>query len=147
MARVELNLEYFGFLHDSSMTNVRFAALFDGPQRQSEGRITRREIDLARSIQEVTEEASFAWRARAKELTGEKYLCLAGGVALNCVANGRILREGPLRRHLDSAGRGRFRLCPGVALDAYHTYYGRERSFTPGQSTQGGSYFGPEFLR
>ena len=91
---VELNLEYFGFLHESSMTNSRFADLFGGPKRQPESRITRREIDLAKSIQEVTEEALLRMACEAKRLTGEKNLCLAGGVALNCVANGRILREG-----------------------------------------------------
>jgi carbamoyltransferase len=142
---VELNLEYFGFLRETQMTNERFAELFDGPKRQAESRITRREINLAKSIQEVTEEALLRMACEAKRLTGEKYLCLAGGVALNCVANGRILREGPFDDIWIQPAAGDSGCAAGVALDAYHTYYGRERVFTPGVSAQGGSYFGPDF--
>jgi carbamoyltransferase len=142
---VELNLEYFGFLRESQMTNGRFADLFGGPKRQAESRITRREINLAKSIQEVTEEALLRMACEAKRLTGEKYLCLAGGVALNCVANGRILREGPFEDIWIQPAAGDSGCAVGVALDAYHTYYGRDRNFTPGVSGQGGSYFGPEF--
>ena len=142
---VELNLEYFGFLHESSMTNQRFAELFGGPKRQAESRITRREIDLAKSIQEVTEEALLRMAREAQRLTGEKYLCLAGGVALNCVANGRILREGPFDDIWIQPAAGDSGCAVGAALDVYHAYYGRERDFEPGVASQGGSYWGPEF--
>ena len=77
------------------MTNAHFAELFWRPARARESRITQREMDLARSIQCITEEAILRMARYAHQLTGEKYLCLAGGVALNCVANGRLLREGP----------------------------------------------------
>ena len=142
---VELNLEYFGFLRETQMTNERFAELFDGPKRQAESRITRREMNLAKSIQEVTEDAMLRMACEAKRLTGEKNLCLAGGVALNCVANGRLLREGPFDDIWIQPAAGDSGCAVGVALDAYHTYYGRERVFTPGVSAQGGSYFGPDF--
>jgi carbamoyltransferase len=142
---VELNLKYFGFLHDSRMTNECFAALFNGPRRSPESRITRREIDLARSIQAVTEEAVLRMARTAKELTGEKYLCLAGGVALNCVANGRLLREGPFEDLWIQPAAGDSGCALGAALDVYHTYYGGARAIRSGQTVQGGSYLGPAF--
>ncbi|HEY0781545.1 MAG TPA: carbamoyltransferase N-terminal domain-containing protein, partial [Thermoanaerobaculia bacterium] len=87
-----LNMDYFGYLDGLAMTNDRFAALFGGPPRKPESPITPREMDLARSIQEVTEEAVLRLARKARELTGKRNLCLAGGVALNCVANGVLLR-------------------------------------------------------
>jgi carbamoyltransferase len=142
---VELNLEYFDFLRDTQTTNDRFAALFGGPRRKPEGRITRREIDMAKSIQAVTEEAMLRMAREAHRLTGEKYLCLAGGVALNCVANGRLLREGPFDDIWIQPAAGDSGCALGVALDAYHAYYGGERQLNPGHSAQGGSYLGPDF--
>ncbi|MDX2473777.1 MAG: carbamoyltransferase N-terminal domain-containing protein, partial [Candidatus Krumholzibacteria bacterium] len=90
-----LNMEYFGFHDDLRMTNDKFAELFGGPARAPESDTTRREMDLARSVQAVTEEIVLKQVAHAHKVTGEKNLCLAGGVALNCVANGRVIREGP----------------------------------------------------
>jgi len=142
---VELNLEYFEFLRDMEMTNDRFAGLFGGPKRRPESHITRREINMAKSIQTVTEEAMLRMAREAKRLTGEKYLCLAGGVALNCVANGRLLREGPFDDIWIQPAAGDSGCALGVALDVYHTYYNRERAFRPDQPAQGGSYLGPEF--
>ena len=92
---VELNLAYFAYLSEQRMTNDRFAELFGGPARQPESQITRREMDLACSIQKIIEECVLRMVRYAHKLTGERNLCLAGGVALNCVANGRVLREGP----------------------------------------------------
>lgn len=89
-----LNLKYFGFVDGLTMTNDAFAGLFGGPARSSESEITQREMDIARSIQVVTEEIVIRMARHAKKITGEDYLCMAGGVALNCVANGRLLREG-----------------------------------------------------
>ncbi len=88
-----LNLDYFNFLHGTTMTNERFHRLFGGPPRGAEGKIEQRHMDVARSIQVVTEEVMLLLARHTREVTGLKNLCLAGGVALNCVANGRILRE------------------------------------------------------
>ena len=88
-----LNLKYFGFVDGLTMTNDAFAGLFGGPARSSESEITQREMDIARSIQVVTEEIVIRMARHAKKITGADYLCMAGGVALNCVANGRLLRE------------------------------------------------------
>ena len=88
-----LNLDYFHFLQGTTMTNERFHRLFDGPPRGAEGKIEQRHMDVARSIQFVTEEIMLLLARHTREVTGLKNLCLAGGVALNCVANGRILRE------------------------------------------------------
>jgi carbamoyltransferase len=89
-----LNLEYFDFLRGFTMTNDRFHRLFGGPPRAAEGPLEPRHADVARSIQAVTEEVMLRLARQARELTGLPHLCLAGGVALNCVANGRILRSG-----------------------------------------------------
>jgi carbamoyltransferase len=88
-----LNLDYFNFLHGTTMTNEKFHQLFGGPPRGPEEKITQRHMDVARSIQLVTEEIMVLLARHAREVTGQKNLCLAGGVALNCVANGKILRE------------------------------------------------------
>ena len=90
-----LNMEYFGYIDGLRMTNRKFAELFGGPERQPESDITEREMDIAKSIQVVTEEIVLRIARHAHETTGEKNVVLAGGVALNCVANGRLLREGP----------------------------------------------------
>ena len=87
-----LNLDYFGYLNGLTMTNDKFAKLFNGPPRKAESEITQREMDIARSIQAVTEEIVLKMAGFARNVTGESNLCLAGGVALNCVANGRLLR-------------------------------------------------------
>jgi len=143
---VELNMQYFGFLRDVQMTNQSFAELFDGPRRAPESRITRREIDLARSIQSVTEEVMLRMARTARELTGEKNLCMAGGVALNCVANGRLLREGPFENIWIQPAAGDAGCALGVALDVYHSYFGQPRKVRgDGRPAQGGSYLGPEF--
>ncbi len=142
---VDLNLDYFAFLREISMTSEGFDQLFGGPRRSPESRITRREIDLARSIQAVTEEAMLRMARTAKELTGERYLCLAGGVALNCVANGRLLREGPFEDLWIQPAAGDSGCSLGVALDVWHTYFEKDRQLKPGGAAQGGSYWGPAF--
>ena len=88
-----MNMEFFDYCAGLTMTNRKFEALFDGKPRTPESLLTQRELDLARSIQDVTEEIMMRMAKHAKDVTGEKYLCLAGGVALNCVANGKILRS------------------------------------------------------
>ena len=143
---VELNLELFGFLTEPSMTNECFASLFGGPARAPEARITRRETDIAASIQAVTEEAILRMARHVHELTGEANLCLAGGVALNCVANGRLLREGPFDNLWIQPAAGDSGGALGSALDAYYTYFGKPRTLSgSGRSPQQGSYLGPGF--
>ncbi len=142
---VNLNLDYFSFLREVSMTSPAFDTLFGGPRRQPESRITRREIDLSRSIQAVTEEAMLRMARTAKELTGEKNLCLAGGVALNCVANGHLLRAGIFDDLWIQPAAGDSGCSLGVALDVWHTYFNKERVVEKGKSAQGGSYLGPAF--
>src|SRR5436853_630288 len=88
-----LNMKYFDYCVGLTMTNDRFETLFGGPPRKPESKLTQRDMDLARSIQEVTEEILFRMARHVRKETGQRNLCLAGGVALNCVANGRILRE------------------------------------------------------
>lgn len=143
---VELNMDYFAFLSEPTMTNGRFAELFGGPARAPESRITRREVDLARSIQVVTEEAILRMAKHAHRLTGERYLCLAGGVALNCVANGRLLREGPFDDIWIQPAAGDAGGALGAALDAYHTHFSCSRSLPdPTHDRQHGTYLGPEY--
>ncbi len=102
-----LDLSYFGYCHKAVMTSRKMDRLFGGPPRRPESPITQREMDIAASIQAVTEEIMLRIARHAHELTRARDLTMAGGVALNCVGNGRVLREGPLRERLDSAGSGR----------------------------------------
>ena len=143
---LELNMQYFGFLEKPEMTNARFAELFAGPARKPDSRITRREMDLARSIQSVTEEALLRMARHAHSLTGEKNLCLAGGVALNCVANGRILREGPFANLWIQPAAGDSGGALGAAFDLYYTHFQNPRVLrADGQPAQAGSLLGPQF--
>jgi len=143
---VELYMDKFAFLYDHSMINEKFSQLFDGPPRKSEGRITKREMDIARSIQVFTEEAVLRMAKYAKKITGEKNICMAGGVALNCVANGKLLSEGIFDNIWIQPAAGDAGGALGCALDAYYTYFNRERELADGgKSIQGGSYWGPDF--
>ncbi|MBA3240935.1 MAG: carbamoyltransferase, partial [Acidobacteria bacterium] len=146
---LRLNMKYFDFAHGLTMTNARFDELFGGPPRTSEGSLTQREMDLARSVQEVTEEAMLRMARHAHKVTGEKNLCLAGGVALNCVGNGRILREGPFERVWIQPAAGDAGGSLGAALSVWYQYLGHERRVAEvcGGHADGmrGSYLGPEF--
>jgi carbamoyltransferase len=143
---LELNMDYFAYLSQSTMTNGRFTELFGGPARAPESRITQREMDLARSIQWITEETILRMARHAYELTGEKYLCLAGGVALNCVANGRVLREGPFEDIWIQPAAGDSGGAMGAAFDVYHNYLKRVRNIPIyRRDLQCGSYLGPRF--
>ncbi|KUI23445.1 hypothetical protein AU193_01490 [Mycobacterium sp. GA-1285] len=140
---IELNLRYFDFLGGLTMTNDRFAELFGGPPRPPEGTITRREMDIARSIQDVTEEIVMRMAATAAAVTREKNLCLAGGVALNSVANGRLLREGPFTDIWIQPAAGDAGGSLGAALHTWYQTGGNPRPVT-GDCMQG-AYLGPEF--
>jgi carbamoyltransferase len=124
---LRLNMKYFNFAKGLTMTNGAFARLFGGPPREPEGILTQREMDLARSIQEVTEMAMLRMAAHAHRETGEKNLCLAGGVALNCVGNGRILRESPFENVWIQPAAGDAGGSLGAALSVWHQYLGNER--------------------
>jgi carbamoyltransferase len=125
---IRLNLEYFEFVHGLTMTGAGFERLFGGPARQPESPLTQRELDLARSIQDVTEEIMLRMARTAHDLTGLDKLCLAGGVALNCVGNGRILREGPFEEIWIQPAAGDAGGALGVALSLAHQYLGIPRT-------------------
>jgi carbamoyltransferase len=142
-----LNLEYFNYGVGLTMTNAKFDRLFGGPPRRPESRLTQREMDLARSIQDVTEEAMFRIARHVRKETGMSHLCLAGGVALNCVANGRILREGLFQKIWIQPAAGDAGGALGAALFAWHQCLNNPRQ-TNGQSdSQFGSYLGPSYSR
>jgi len=142
---IRLNLSYFDFLGGLKMTNSRFSELFGGPERKPETEITQREMDIAASIQSVTEEVVMKMVQHVHKETGQKYLCMAGGVALNCVANGRILREGPFENLWIQPAAGDAGGAMGAALSTWYRYLGNERSIAEGYDSQQGSYLGPSF--
>jgi carbamoyltransferase len=140
-----LNLEYFDFALGLRMTNARFEALFGGPARVPEGPLTERELDLAASIQLVTEKILLRMARHAHSLTGAKNLVLAGGVALNCVANGKILREGPFERLWIQPASGDAGGALGAALFVHHQLSGGSRVVDGRRDRQRGSKLGPAF--
>ena len=140
-----LNSEYFGFIDSDIMTNDRFHELFGGDPRSPESRITKREMDIAASIQFVLEEAVLLLGKRAKELTQSSNLVLAGGVALNCVANGKLLRSGLFDSIWVQPAAGDSGASLGCALLAVHQHFGVDRVRTDERDSQKGSYLGPSF--
>jgi carbamoyltransferase len=140
-----LNMEYFGYLDDLKMTNDKFAELFGGPARKAESDITAREMNLARSIQVVTEEIVLRMARHVRAVTGEENLCLAGGVALNCVANGRLLREGPFKDVWIQPAAGDAGGALGAALFTWHQIKGNPRTADGVHDAMKGAYLGPDF--
>jgi carbamoyltransferase len=140
-----LNQEYFGYLSGLTMTNGAFARLFDGPPRKPESKLTQREMDLARSIQVVCEEVMLRMAHTAHRETGLDTLCMAGGVALNCVANGRIMREGPFRNIWIQPAAGDAGGALGVAQLIWHRQLKQPRVVDAGSDSMKGSYLGPSF--
>jgi len=122
-----MNMEYFTYPHGLTMTGRRFEQLFDGPARKPESKLTQREMDLARSIQDITEEVMLKMAAFAHRETGMRDLCLAGGVALNCVGNGRVLREGPFDQIWIQPAAGDAGGALGVAMSLWHRYLDKPR--------------------
>ena len=139
-----LNLKNFTYTHGMTMTGAGFARLFGGPARRPESPITRREMDLAASVQAVTEEVMLKLAAQAVKLTGSRNLCLAGGVALNCVGNGKIARSGLVDNIWIQPAAGDAGGALGAALDIYHQFYGGPRKVRPGDAMKG-SLLGPAF--
>ncbi len=142
---LRMNMDYFGYLDGLTMTNGRFEELFGGPPRTPEAEITQREMDLAASIQQVTEEAMLRMARLLHGLTGERNLCLAGGVALNCVANGRILREGPFDDIWIQPAAGDAGGSLGAALLVWHQIKGQPRVADGVHDQMNGAMLGPAF--
>ncbi|HEX3988899.1 MAG TPA: carbamoyltransferase N-terminal domain-containing protein, partial [Verrucomicrobiae bacterium] len=140
-----LNLDYFNFLTGITMTNDRFHGLFGGPPRRPDEAIQQRHMDVARSIQAVTEIVMLRLARHARRLTGQKNLCLAGGVALNCVANGRILREKIFDDIWIQPAAGDAGGALGAALTAWHLAQDGNVAPTPKVDAMRGSLLGPEF--
>jgi carbamoyltransferase len=157
-----MNQEYFTYAHGLTMTGRAFEKVFDGPARQPESRLTQREMDLARSVQEITEEVMLKMTAHAHKETGMRDLCLAGGVALNCVGNGRLLREGPFEQIWIQPAAGDAGGALGVALSLWHRFLDKPRVSCEAAGTwerpsahrgtvpryadgMSGSYLGPRF--
>ncbi len=141
----KLNMDYFTYPYGLTMTGSAFEKIFDGPARKPESTLTQREMDLAKSVQVVTEEVMMRTARHIHKLTGEKYLCLAGGVALNCVGNGRVLREGPFEDIWIQPAAGDAGGALGAALFVWHQLLGNERTVDDASDLQAGSYLGPEF--
>ncbi len=140
-----LNMEYFDYCTGLRMTNEKFHALFGGPPRSPESELTQKEMDLARSIQEVTEEVMLRLARTVRRETGMENLCLAGGVALNCVGNGRILREGIYKDLWIQPAAGDAGGAVGAALAAWHEYLGNPRRADGGSDAMQGAYLGPAY--
>ena len=140
-----LDMSYFNYCTGLTMTNEKFDALFGGPPRTQEAELTQREMDLAASIQVVTEDVVIKLARNIAKTTGEKNLCLAGGVALNCVANGKLLRENIFDNIWIQPAAGDAGGALGAALAAYHLMLKGPRHVTPSRDAMKGSYLGPEF--
>jgi len=140
----KMNLDYFTYTHGLRMTGGPFAKLLGGPARAPESKLTQREMDLARSIQVVVEEVMIRQAKHVHKTTGLKNLCMAGGVALNCVANGKLLREGPFENIWIQPAAGDAGGALGAALAFWYSLPGATRTAVPGDAMRG-SYLGPEF--
>lgn len=140
-----LNMDYFNYSTGFTMTNHRFHELFGREPRKSESEITQFDMDIARSIQVVTEEIILRIGSHIYKETGQKNLCLAGGVALNCVANGRLYREGPFERIWIQPAAGDAGGSLGAALYVWHNEMGKVRNLKDGKDKQKGSYLGTDY--
>ncbi len=137
-----LDMSYFNYCQGLTMTSAKFEQLLGGPRREPETEITQREMDVAASIQKVTEQVVLRAAQHLHDLTGMKNLCLAGGVALNCVANGRLLREGPFEKIWIQPAAGDAGGALGVALLIWHQLLGNSRTIG-NEDCQFGSLLGP----
>src|SRR2546425_8270204 len=140
-----LNQKYFNYLGGLTMTSEAFDDLLGGPPRVPETNLTQKEMDLAASVQAVCEEVMLRMARTAYELTETKNLCLAGGVALNCVGNGRLLREGPFRQLWIQPASGDAGGALGVAQLIWHRELEQQRRVVSGKDSMKGAYLGPEY--
>jgi carbamoyltransferase len=141
----KMNMDFFDYCAGLKMTNGKFADLFGGPPRKPETKLGPREMDLARSVQDVTEEIMLRMSRHVQKETGEKNLVLAGGVALNCVGNGKILGEGPFENIWIQPAAGDAGGALGAALFTWYSYLGNQRTPRPDRDSQNGSYLGPVY--
>lgn len=139
-----LNMDYFNYPSGLTMTNKKFDQLFDGPPRKPESEISQKEMDIACSIQEVTETVVMKLAQTVHDELKVDYLCLAGGVALNCVSNGRLLREGPFKNIWIQPAAGDAGGALGAAYTAWHQYQNQPRQINQ-QDAMSGTYLGPSF--
>ena len=139
-----MDMEYFDYLGGMTMTNDKFDSVFGHPARKSETQLTQKEMDIAASLQKVTEEIMIKMARHIRELTGMKNLCLAGGVALNCVGNGKILKEKIFDQIWIQPAAGDAGGALGVALSIWHQMLGNERA-TNGKDSMRGAFLGPKF--
>ncbi len=140
-----MNMEYFNYCTGLTMTGNKFDELFGGPPRKPESKLTQREMDLARSVQEVTEEVMLRLSRSLHRETGLEYMCLAGGVALNCVGNGRVLREGSFKDIWIQPAAGDAGGALGAALTVWHQFENKPRVSNGKQDKMKGAYLGPSF--
>jgi carbamoyltransferase len=141
-----MNMDYFDYLGGMTMTNDKFAAVFDHPTRKSESQLGQKEMDIAASLQEVTEEIMLKMARHIRKKTDMKNLCMAGGVALNCVGNGKILKEKIFDNIWIQPAAGDAGGALGVALCIWHQVLGNERK-TNGKDSMKGSYLGPSYKK
>jgi carbamoyltransferase len=142
---LRMDMKYFNYCQGLTMTSEAFHELFGGPPRAPESKLTERDMDLARSVQEVTELVMLRMARHVRKETGERHLCLAGGVALNCVANGKILREKIFDDIWIQPAAGDAGGALGAALFAWHQIMDKPRRVTTGRDSQRGSYLGPAY--
>jgi carbamoyltransferase len=142
-----LNMDFFDYCTGLTMTNAKFDALFGAPRRQPEQRLDQRHMDLAASVQAVLEEAVLRLTRSLQAETGMENLCLAGGVALNCVANGKILRDGKWKNLWIQPASGDAGGALGAALAGYHLFKGGARTANGKSDTMQGAYLGPAFAQ
>ena len=140
-----MNMKYFNYCAGLTMTNKKFHDLFGSPPRKPESKLTQREMDLARSVQEVTEEIVLKMAVHVKKKTGMKHLCLAGGVALNCVANGKLLRSELFEDIWIQPAAGDAGGAVGSALFTWYQYLGNKRDADNKTDFMKGAYLGPDF--
>jgi len=141
----KMNMDYFNYCAGLTMTSRKFHKLFGGPPRKPESNLTQKEMDLARSVQEVTEEIVLKMARHVKKETGMDYLCLAGGVALNCVANGKLLRSGLFDDIWIQPAAGDAGGALGCALFTWYQYLGNSRKADNRTDFMKGAYLGPQF--
>lgn len=140
-----LNLEYFNYCQGLTMTNEKFDQLFGGPPRKPETKLTQKELDIAAALQQVTEEVILRLARHVKKETGEKNLCMAGGVTLNCVSNGKIIQEGIFDRYFFQPASGDAGGALGVALFLWYQFLDKPRVVDNIHDSQQGSLLGPKF--
>ena len=140
-----LNMSYFNYSVGLTMTNNKFNDLFGGPPRKPESELTQKEMDISRSVQEVTEEVVLKMAKHVRQVTGKKYLCLAGGVALNCVSNGKLLRSNIFDDIYIQPAAGDAGGALGSALITWYQHLGNNRNADGVNDYMKGAYLGPEF--